>query len=213
VQFARQGRYLPQQASAPREAIYWPDGRTAYTRLGASVFGERPDRWAALALAPGPSQALLVPRLAGPIRVDGQVLPDEWEGAAESVYRLPGGQWRAVRYGHDDENLYLGARWSIARGPRANEECALYLDPEGDGGLRPHADDLSAVLLATHPQALTVRRLAVSGEAEGEAITGAMAQISAFESQCEFAIPLRGAAATISRPGLGLAVSWDSPRR
>ena len=91
----------------------------------------------------------------------------------------------------------------------------MYLDPEGDGGLRPHADDLAALLLAVHPQTLVVRRLAASarGEAEGEGLTRGMAPISAFESQCEFAIPLGGPARTISRPGLALAVSWDSPRR
>ncbi len=206
-------RALPSRPSPGREVVGWPDCRSSPLPGHAAVLSDRPDLWQTVGLSPGSRNALTIPPLGQPVKLDGQVREDEWVGAAESRYILPGGQWRTVCYGHDGKLLYVGMRWCISRGLRRREECRLYLDSLGDGGLRPHADDRAVAVSADQPG--TARVLRYVGEAWVEDadgnVSGAMARVDSFESHCEFAVPLGMIRNTSGQAGLAVAVAWDSP--
>lgn len=206
-------RALPMRPSPLRESVFWPDCRSSPAVGNASVLPERPDLWQRVTLDAGRRTAPVIPQLGAPVKLDGQVRDDEWLGAAESRYELPGGQWRRVCYGQDGGMLYVGVAWCMARGLRGREECRLYLDPLADGGLKPRADDLTVVVSAERPQAASVLQY-VAGlwtERPDDGITGVMAQADGFESHCEFAVPLPAIAGADGQAGLAVGVSWDTP--
>jgi hypothetical protein len=214
LQLVGRGNPLALKSVTAREAVYWPDSRTSYSRTGRSLLGARPDLWTRVTLDPDHRIYPVVPRLSAPVKIDGQIGPDEWVGAGQLHYALPGGQWRTLLYGRDDGNLLLGVRWSFARGPRPNEACVLYVDPLGDGGLAPRGDDLLGSLTASQPQTVQVRRYREKHwqDVEDEGLTGAMARVNAFETQCEFAVLAADAQSRLVSPSLAVELSWDYPR-
>jgi hypothetical protein len=174
------------------ESVVWPDGRTGYNN--ATIAALRPASWPRLALGPaGEPDDLQVPRATQPIRVDGELSAEEWQGAWSANYALSPGQWRRVMLARDGENLYVAVRLHVARGVRKGEICRVYVDPRGDGGLTPGSDDLMyRVTLGSKDRPETFRyklqewRQTASGD-----ITAAGGRISGRESCYELALPLQ----------------------
>jgi hypothetical protein len=69
------------------------------------------------------------------------------------------------------------------------------------------------VVSAAHPQSLVVRhhRDGVWTDVPAESLTGAMTQVNAFESHCEFAVPLQHLGGRVVAPGLAVETSWSFP--
>ncbi|MEI6499686.1 MAG: hypothetical protein WCP21_01525 [Armatimonadota bacterium] len=208
------GKRLPVPQTPAREAVYWPDGRSAYGVSSSASLGLRPDAWVHLQVRPDdPEAGLAVPLASGPVRVDGQIGLKEWKGAACAEYRLPGNQYRLLRVLRDEEHVYVAVRTRLARGLRTDESCGLYLDPDADGGLRPRGDDrLYRMPLGCDLKGQVLHFVGDQWEAiRREPCVAASFPLNDYESSYEFALPL----ALFDKPqapNLAVEVSYELPR-
>ena len=197
--------------NANPESVLWPDGRTSYNN--ATIPARRPDAWQQLALgAKGTPEGLQVPLAARPIRVDGQLGLREWQGAWTADYELGAGQWRRVMLVRDADKVYVAVRLHVARGPRQDESCSVYVDPCGDGGLAPRGDDvLFRVAMGDDavPETLRYQPQGWRRAAVGE-VAAAGFPLSAFESCYEMALPLTALGPTLN-PKLAVEVAYRLP--
>lgn len=213
VQTFGRGKPLPMPLTPTREAIYWPDGRSAYGITNSAPLGLRPDAWGHLRVsANDPEPGLAVPLASGPVRVDGQIGLKEWQGATRTEYRFPGNQYRVLRVLRDEQRVYVAVRTRLARGLKADESCGLYLDPAADGGLRPRSDDrLYRMPLGCDLKGQVLQYVGDQWErVRGEECVAASFPLSDYESSYEFALPL----AVFDKPqapNLAVEVSYEQP--
>ncbi|MEN6642771.1 MAG: hypothetical protein ABFE08_10020 [Armatimonadia bacterium] len=194
-----------------REAVYWPDSRNEYDAATDAPLSIRPDSWGALILsATDPRYGLPIPCAKQKVKVDGQLGVKEWKDASRAEYVFPGDQWRVMLTQQDDSHVYFAVRMRAARGSRLNETCGLYLDPCGDGGLRPRSDDVMYRLplgVATAVEALSYQDSKWRPVSCVE-LQGASYPLNAYESCYEFAVP-RAVMKGPQPPNLAVEVSYE----
>lgn len=201
------------------DMVRFPAGRSSYRSPYNHIFPTRPDLWGKATLEADSSASDTVPVMltTEPVEIDGQLNESLWQQSAAASYTVFGDLTQTVRALADDDYLYVGVRCQISRGQQTRRSCQVYLDPLGDEGLLPRADDRLYHLEAATD---TVQCFRWEDDSWSQRVPSRFtaAAHSTIENQqmvdtYEFAIPLRELNRPASDAALGLAVQTQYEAR